>query len=764
MLRCAARRRILHVPIVTLDFLLPRYYVVPGRRRPLIKGMQIRTPLASFPSSSTSPPPVSLYTDDHSWLDDEDTGSLDPQQRLDYNEQIAELKKALQDHDISKAWKNWAMLAEQHLLRLLGPPQYDEYSRLLADIDEVHSAGRSLSAEDLGAMESMMVAVAARGAVDGLKARMRRMIKEGNPDAAIRVYRQYAQLIQDKAGGKQKDDGEGNGSEVKGEDFVPEDPESDGDGIAGNSSTLPAQRVSQTLLFYAVVACAMKDSVLEALHLVLEIHVSLNMVALSDTLAELGLSTQMNAKVLRYVDHVKLARLVGHPAAFSRHLSNLARDRADKSLQKMYTHIVKILRRQDPWFALRPDAVSERSPVLLPSFTWSSFLAAFLRCRRLDLATQIWDDMAKFGIAPDTELWVKLLEGYAHLRMIGQARTAWSILLQQDPHPLPSVYRAMIYAEFCSEHPGEAIELFKRFKQDISTSRATVDASSILPVYNTVIHWLLFLKMESEAIAVMQDMRNEGPTPDVITYNTFMRYYARNTNLKALASTLQEMTTAQVKGDVFTYSIVLTALVPVRKDAIQIVFNLMKKHGVKPNVALYSYIIEHLMKQQTEPTFKAAMDLLRKMEAQTSVDVQPNEVTYTTILSGLHRSSWLDRTVAEETAQYIVEKMADRNMLNSRVTYNILIKACLENPEPEGVTNALRYYREMTNRRVFIANDTWYILLSGLTRRQEWGLANEFVEEIEKSGFIPPASLRSLMSSIRSKWLRSRELDGTSLR
>ena len=47
--------------------------------------------------------------------------------------------------------------------------------------------------------------------------------------------------------------------------------------------------------------------------------------------------------------------------------------------------------------------------------------------------------------------------------------------------------------------------------------------------------------------------------------------------------------------------------------------------------------------------------------------------------------------------------------------YHILIKACLENPELEGLGAALGYYCAMEKRGIKLLNNTWYVILSGLS-------------------------------------------------
>ena len=247
---------------------------------------------------------------------------------------------------------------------------------------------------------------------------------------------------------------------------------------------------------------------------------------------------------------------------------------------------------------------------------------------------------------------------------------------------------------------------------------------------------------------------NTGDIRQGDTFNTLLRYYAKMGNLKALANTIKEMTESKVAGDVYTYSIVLTALVPVRKDAIQIVLNHMKQHGTEPNVAMYTTIIQHLLEQETETCFKAAMEMLDRMESTSVVDARPNEIAYTAVLTSIHRKNWLDPKTVKETTQLIWDKMITQNLARTAVTYNILLKACFENQEPEGVANALQYYRQMQQRRIPISKDTWYILLSGLLGRKAWELAYQVAHEMPREVALATGALRIIVGKVEKGYNR----------
>ncbi|PCH33852.1 hypothetical protein WOLCODRAFT_135357 [Wolfiporia cocos MD-104 SS10] len=495
----------------------------------------------------------------------------------------------------------------------------------------------------------------------------------------------------------------------------------------------------------------MQDSFRRALQTALQTTAHFSPNTLRTFLQSLNHDRQLQEKLTAYADRISVARLVARPGSLSRQLSNLTRDTAVPTLARLYRNIIEGLTSPEPWLTVQASQDEVKDTVVVPEFVWASFISGFVQGRRLDLAEKLWDDANNLGLMPTVAMWTALINGYAELKMVQQAINAWDAMLASGLRPDTFTYRALIYALYHSGpgHESEALRRFQAFKQDLQTMSPRPEDSSVLVVYNTMLHGLLFYHHETEACALLEEMKANGPKPDIVSFNNFLRYYGRKGQLKALADILHTIESEGLVGDVFTFSIVLSALLKVRDDAPQIMFKLMEKQGVKPNAATLTSIIDHQMKAQTEEGFRTALELLTKMEQNELAGAQPNAVTYTSILSHIHRRNWLDRKIALEYQEFLWNRMRFRGLKPNRVTYNILIKACLENPEPEGIQDAIRYYRDMVEKRIFVATDTWYILLHALVDRKEWALANELVGDMQRSGFVPPKALSNLVTKVR---------------
>ncbi|KZT75137.1 hypothetical protein DAEQUDRAFT_807380 [Daedalea quercina L-15889] len=670
---------------------------------------------------------------------------LAPHEVQVFNRAIQSLRSTAETADTREVYHIWRTLKDRNMLRFFGPVQHDMISRFVVAVCENRSGSGEWSELETRALPELALFSAAGGVTEGLTRCMLVFIQENNPQAVIDLYERYYALLETKTplaeAGKEE-----------GQSTVPAVESQDSPTATGPTFSPALTLVRGDVLLAAITAFAMQGSFPGALQVALQTTVRILPTTITPWLRMLS-DPKLAKQVDLFVRRLEVAKLLARPTSLARQLSNLTRDRAVSSLQSLYRRIMDGLTGPDRWLTISQQDAGTLT--LVPEFLWSLFITALMRSRRTDLAQKLWDDVLKLGVRPPVGMWTALIDGYAELKAADDALNTWHVMLSQGIQPDALSYRALIYALYHVGRVDDAFDRFKEFQRVWAKMVPRPEEATVLIVYNTMLHGLLFHHHEGQARTLFEQMQLEGPSPDIVTYNTFLRWYSRKEQLKSFAEVLQMLEPNGLKGDVYTFSIVLSALMKVRDDAPQIMLNLMQRHGVQPNTATMTSIIDQQMKTQTEAGFHSALDLLNRMERGDIEGAEPNEVTYTAVLTAIHRNTWLlSRSVVNEYRQMVWNQMEARGIKPMRTTYNSLIHACFDNPDPEGVQQALHYYRDMTKRGVFMSNDTWYILLRGLMQRKEWSLANELVEEMREQDFVPPGALADLIRKVR---LRIRE-------
>ncbi|KAF8167789.1 hypothetical protein B0H34DRAFT_683047 [Crassisporium funariophilum] len=650
------------------------------------------------------------------------------------NEAVTRIQRASADRDLPSALQHWQYLAQQRNslpdsdAYHISPALERDITNLLTSQIYQGNAFNEWNDEMKAAVENFSMQTAKTHSANALAAYMLVLIKANKAEAVINLYGAFLQSLEHVATKQDK-------------------PASSEEGLAlsdiedANPDQIDPGRVS--ILLAVTTAHAMQDSFAAALETYLATDIRFHHYRRQKFLGHLEENPDLHSKATKFFDRIQVASLVARPPSLSRHIINLSHSSTAHLLQKFYEDILDGIRGSDPYLAAEPSAVSETKLVALTEAGWTSFQTGFIKCERPDLAAKVWRDLAQFKIRPGVTMWTALLDTYADLRNSRQALETWDMMQKYWVKPDVLSYRAIIAVLFDDRKPEIAMERFKEYQNSFKD-----DPDRAITVYNTVLRGLLRQNNNGQASALITTMQTTGPSLDIVSYNTLLAYYSRLNDFKGLANIVAKMAAANISGDVVTFSTILTALLQVGKqDAPLTILNLMRKQGIQPNVATYSAIIDHQMRGQTEANLKAALLMLDKMEQDQSI--KPNEVTYTSILSGLYRGNWLSHKKADEVRKNIVGRMKRLKLAFRLPTYHILIRACLDSPDPAGYQDALALLQEMEIQRIPRVQTTWYLLFSGLMQRGQWEVAKEMVAKMHLSGHEPTLRVQKLINDIR---------------
>ena len=658
------------------------------------------------------------------------------------------LRSRIARRDASAVLRIWRSLEKENLLHVLEPSDLKTCSRLVVNLCPTESSSM-WSGLSRAVAEELSLGLANRLSTSALRACFTALIITNDPEGVLRLYNCFVSQLEHKNA------------------FEEEDSRSN-EGMKDELSTMPAIRVSSSpvdkeLSIFAIMAHVIRDDFPSAIQTGIHSKWSLPSVQAVDAFLDpFAPSLTFRQKVLTFVRHSVAASLLSHPSIFYKHLHNLVSTSAAGSLLALYTTMVEGLSQNYPWAAVDSEPPSDDRPVIILESIWIAFISAFLEVQRLEWAESAWDDMVRYGHKPGPGVWAVLIKGVGELKGPGPALMLWRSMKGASVSPDGSSYHAIIQVLANARQWEDAAKLFNEFR--LASSLPSDPHNN--PLYNTVISAHLANSREPDAIGLLEDMLVRGPHPTAATFNTFLTYYHSHKDMKSLSSMLKKMATHGVSGDVATFSILLCALLRIldRAEAIRRTLAVMDQHKIKPNVATYTAIMTSLLQEDDKKALKATLDLLRTMEESGDPTVAPNVVTYTAILNGVQ--SWIGRDdlLVQEYTDLIVQKMKTRRVKFNKVTYNVLLKTCLENPSPAGVQKALQFYRQMRQEKISLTGDTWHIILRGLAKRKEWVIGHEILRDMQRSGIEMTVWLKNAAEEVSRGYIISRQRLATAVR
>ncbi|GAB1519441.1 hypothetical protein RhiTH_002507 [Rhizoctonia solani] len=529
------------------------------------------------------------------------------------------------------------------------------------------------------------------------------------------------------------------------------------------------------------------------------------------------------AKAIRYINDLDLLRLLARPWSFRNQLFNFVNSLSAEKFKTTYQEILRLLKEPDPWVGLisvssGPPPISPE-PKSKPIFsisrqTWIDLLEGAGTLRQPELRETIWKDFHSLGGTPTTGMWNTLLLGYLREGQLEIANKVWEAM-GKDGHDAYT-YTTMMRGLFDRHQTNDAMAYYEEMKKKIPQAEITIRS------YNVVIHGLFTGGRPDAALKLVADLEAGSalptpthPVPDITTYNTMLRYYSRRREMGPLSKVLHNIADRQLRPDAYTLTTVLNALLAVGvQDAPSKILGIMKALRVQVNEAIVSELIEDVVyrvpgrgpkknnqffestrawtRSPPNPSTDQDAESSPRDRLQTGVKmlvafenagVPTNVVNYTSLMAAFHRAAgagtgpqYISHSEVQKATQALRSRMKKRRIRENRITYNILIAACLEggdvpkskwrelaptptagadrpavdlNSVPPNVKQAVQYFHEMRSTGIIPNHDTWYILLQGVASHGQISLARVLCDELVKTKFIPQTGLFKLMMQIR---------------
>lgn len=429
----------------------------------------------------------------------------------------------------------------------------------------------------------------------------------------------------------------------------------------------------------------------------------------------------------------------------------------------------------------------------ITSVHWRGFGWALLECHALGAARELWVWLTQRGVRPTKEMWSAYLDGCCKAGFFSEVSWALEEMKQAQIEPDIISLSTMMVSLFMADDVEAGRSLFVNIKRlagpaDTWGQTAFVPKKElVLRAYNNAIRMLLKKREIQEAEEILAEMNAHGPAPDIVTYNEFIRRHGRAKDLESLGSTIRFILESDtLKPDVYTFTILLHAMKHIDKaDVGRMVLDTMQDFGLDPNTGMLTSMIDVILTSQAdqdhrsniynislrpqlapsdqiqtvdahstdEDPYDEALLILDYMEDQKARHLSPNEITYTTFLTYLgnaFRGGHLDESTVMTRMDRILSGMRNSDVEPNRVTMHVMMSIYLQCQHDGALQKALDMYRQIEAKGYHPRNDTWYMLLRGLFRLGEVGIAKAIVQDMMDAGHVPRGALARLVENVMS--------------
>ncbi|XP_042376764.1 pentatricopeptide repeat-containing protein At3g22670, mitochondrial-like [Zingiber officinale] len=244
--------------------------------------------------------------------------------------------------------------------------------------------------------------------------------------------------------------------------------------------------------------------------------------------------------------------------------------------------------------------------------------------------------------------------------------------------------------------------------------------------FNILIHgWSKARKIE-EAIRMIEEMREFGYTPCVITFTSLIEGYCLEKNFRMACAILNEMRGHGCQPNVVTYTIIMHSLAKAKEiQEALLVFEMMKDDGCAPDTSFYNSLIFLMAKSGK------LRDAHHIFEQMSKNDILPDVTTFNTLISAS-----CDYSEAENALK-LVFSMQEFDCKPDIKTYTPLLKLCCK---WKWVRVLLYLLGHMFKKDISLDSSAYNLLVLGLCRNGKIEQSCLFFEKMVMTGFTPKQS------------------------
>jgi len=325
----------------------------------------------------------------------------------------------------------------------------------------------------------------------------------------------------------------------------------------------------------------------------------------------------------------------------------------------------------------------QRSRVSLSAHTAGVLIKAYGFTRQIDLAWQVWYDMADRWRLERTE----------------------------------ATYGCMLEACVQCGSMDDALGVFRELQEKLPGRTQTGRLHTLL------IKGFAQRKEMHRALQVYEDMKEQDVPASLVTFNVLIDACARVGDMVKASELFTEMVTLAVEPDLITYSTVIKGCC-VQGDldrAVQL-FGTMQRKGIRPDAVLFNSILDGCAKRQMRTLTES---VLGDMEA---AGIAPSNITLSILVKLYGRCRDLPK--AFDICEEIPKRFGFK--LNAHV-YTCLMTACITNGVGDlGLPRALAFFEEMKSLNCAADAKTFQTLVTGCLKHGDIRSAVAVVDDALK--------------------------------
>jgi pentatricopeptide repeat protein len=332
---------------------------------------------------------------------------------------------------------------------------------------------------------------------------------------------------------------------------------------------------------------------------------------------------------------------------------------------------------------------------------YGCLLNACVRCSNIEKLTFVYKEMIEHNLDMNIVLYTTLIKAYTKVKNIKLALDVYQTMLN-DKKVSPNIVIHNAMLDCCVECNDIARmnEIYEKVKERFIEDENNNPQPDLI-TYSTVIKGYARAKDMDKVFDIYQFLRSRNDFQlDEVIYNSILDGCAKTNNLDKALSVYEDMRNSNVKRSNVTYSILvkLYANAKMEDKALQILDEMIA-NNIKPGIIVYTCLIQTCLRSKR---FEQAIKLFEDMKKN---ELKPDHVLYNTIVNGcLYNQQW------DLACQYTLESFDMNVKIADDIYKNVLDKLtahyCKMNTKSK-CDYATRIIKELKDRGIDMVDETY---------------------------------------------------------
>jgi len=291
---------------------------------------------------------------------------------------------------------------------------------------------------------------------------------------------------------------------------------------------------------------------------------------------------------------------------------------------------------------------------------YSLAMLGALNCQLFQQVPRIADKARAGGVQLTEASYTILIQAYAELGGIDQAVQCLDLMQSEGLRPNAITYAAAMAA--CRDRPAAVVELLARMQAEAVVPNTIVLTSAINALARGGGEYT------DRAYALMLDMEQHGPEPNIYTYNSIIRAFAEAGRLPEAMSTLRSIELRGLKPDRYTFTTLLMACGRTNSsEPVEAIMETMKMAGIVPDEIAYGAAMDAHRRAGNSLKAVACLNEMRRY------NLQPSAAHYNLVIRTLRAEGYVDKMFRMVMTMSLKEGVR----VNGN-TFELVIEALLE--------------------------------------------------------------------------------------